>query len=458
MELLEGVDQGWTRGKGQSFLFRKNISKDTLIAWLRDFAQRVRQNPEQHRELGRRLQKLGNLAWRELSPVAARLAQELVVVEKPREEGTDTEVDGDGLVTDEEEAKDTITDFILSILTRQYKQGDLLGAITSVDKCLEIKSDDHKLWTIKGSLLSELGRYEEAIDSFNRAVTIEMNYPSAWYHKGLALYHLGRNEEALINYDQALKINSDYYEAWNNRGNVLRELGEYEEVIASFDRALEIKGDIYEAWLNRGQCVGKLHSAPLPSSALTRQYPQLNQRGFEGALASYQLGLTFCTQDQHPQGWGLLHYEIGRTYYYRGRKSLYTRDAGRSDFREALKHYNQALQTLTREAYPQDHLELIQYLIRVHNALHNEDERKKWRNEGLEVWSQLLNDPHKSSQQKRQLAIQFIRFARMRVDVLLEDNLLLEAFRAAEEQKNLYLTWILDRQNQHILSPTTRDI
>ncbi|MDJ1175205.1 CHAT domain-containing protein [Roseofilum capinflatum] len=659
MALLEGVDQGWTRGNAKGFLIGKNIKEARMTAWLREFAERVRQNPEQHRELGRPLQNLGNLAWGELSPVAARLAQELVVVEEPGGEGREAEVDGDGLGTEEEEEKDEAEAWF-ERGKAEYMQGDFLGAIASYDQALEIKPDDHYAWNGRGVALGDLGRteeaiasydraldikpdfhqawfnrgvalyalgrYEEAIASWDRALDIKPDYHEAWYNRGNALGDLGRNEEAIASYDRALESKPDFHDAWRNRGNALRDLGRNEEAIASFDRALESKPDFHEAWYNRGNALRDLgrkeeaiasydraleikpdfhyawngrgnalyalgrneeasasydraldikpdfhyawfnrgialyalgrneeaiasydralefkpdkheawinrgiaagnssYSAPLQPSTLTLQYPQLDQRGFEGELASYHLGLTFCTQDQNPQGWGLLHRYIGRAYYYRGRKSLYPPDAGRSDFHKALNHYHQALQTLSPpqkapspleedkkapspleenqkapspleenqkapspleenqkapspvgenqkapspvgegvggEGYnPEYHLELIRDLIRVYDALNNKDERKEWRNQGLDLWSQLLNHPHKSSQQKRQLAIKFIYFAQMRVDVLLEDNELLAAFRAAEEQKNLYLTWILDRQKQHILSPTYHDI
>jgi len=271
MELLEGVNEGWTRGNAKSFLMGKNIKEARMTAWLREFAQRVRQNPEQHRELGRRLQNLGNLAWGELSQVAAGLAQELVVVEEPRAEVIEAEFDGDGLGTEEEGEKDE-AEVWFEQGKAQSRQGDFLGAIASYDRALEIKRDYHQACTNKGAILCDhLGRYEEAIASFDKALKIQSDSPQYWYNRGIALSKLGRTEEA----------------------------------IASLDRALEIKRDYHQAWLNRGITAGNSsYSAPLQPSTLTLQYPQLNQRGFAGELASYHLGLTFCTQDQNPQGWG----------------------------------------------------------------------------------------------------------------------------------------------------------
>jgi tetratricopeptide (TPR) repeat protein len=102
----------------------------------------------------------------------------------------------------------------------------------------------------------------------------------------------------------------------------LRNLGQFEEVIASLDRAIEIKPDFHQAWYNRGMAAGTSVSCdPLLAfmSAIARQNPLLNQRGYEGKLASYEEGLKYCHQDTHPEGWGELHQAIGNAHYFQGR-------------------------------------------------------------------------------------------------------------------------------------------
>ena len=97
-------------------------------------------------------------------------------------------------------------------------------------------------------------------------------------------------------------------------------------------------------------------------------------------------------------------------------------------------------------------------LIRVLFGLGKDNEGKQWRKQGLEVFGNLLNSPNKSSFQKHQLRAKFSGFSQMRVDVLIEDGDFVPALEAAERNKNFYLTWILDNQEETSFSPSYREI
>ena len=43
----------------------------------------------------------------------------------------------------------------------------------------------------------------------------------AWYLQGTVLSQLGRHEEAIASYDRALEIKPDFQEAWDARGDAL---------------------------------------------------------------------------------------------------------------------------------------------------------------------------------------------------------------------------------------------
>ncbi|WP_027403796.1 tetratricopeptide repeat protein [Aphanizomenon flos-aquae] len=125
-------------------------------------------------------------------------------------------------------------------------------AISSYDKAVEFKPDNHQAWYNRGISLRKLGRYEEAISSYDKAVEFKPDNHEAWYNRGYSLYNLGRYEEAISSYDKAVEFKPDDHEAWNNRGYSLRKLGRYEEAISSYDKAVEFKPDDHEAWNNRG--------------------------------------------------------------------------------------------------------------------------------------------------------------------------------------------------------------
>jgi CHAT domain-containing protein/Tfp pilus assembly protein PilF len=371
------------------------------------------------------------------------------------------------------------------------KLGRFEDEIASCDEGIKIKPDWHNLWERRGVALHRLGRYEEAIESYDNAIEIKPFNDLALYERGLTLYELGEFQQAIASFDKALKIKPLLYEAWGNRGNALEHLGRYKEAITSFDKALKIKPDEEGAWLNRGWALFNLrdieeaiasfdnalilkpgkHQAWINrgiaagdsivynsvltfSSAIARQNPVLNQRGNEGRLVSFREGLKHCPQETHPEGWGKLHQAIGNANYYQG--------VGERNYRQywlqAEAEYYQALITLTKEAFPELHLEVLRDLIRVLFGLGKDEEAKEYRKQALAVFGQLLNSPDKSSYKKRKLQAQFSGFSQMRVDVLIEDGDFITALETAERNKNFYLTWILDARKEHILSPSYSEI
>ena len=136
---------------------------------------------------------------------------------------------------------------------------DYQAAISSYDKAVEFKPDDHEAWYNRGISLYNLGRYEEAISSYDKAVEFKPDDHQAWNNRGISLDDLGRYEEAISSYDKAVEFKPDKHEAWNNRGNSLYNLGRYEEAISSYDKAVEFKPDYYQAWYNKS-CIYALQS------------------------------------------------------------------------------------------------------------------------------------------------------------------------------------------------------
>jgi serine/threonine protein kinase len=59
----------------------------------------------------------------------------------------------------------------------------------------------------KGYSLTELGRYEDALEAYNQAIAAQADYAWAWGRKGRTLRLLERYEESLECYDRALEIN-----------------------------------------------------------------------------------------------------------------------------------------------------------------------------------------------------------------------------------------------------------
>ena len=88
MEILEGVNAGWSRGDVAGFLIAKRLKDGELAAWLRRFGQRLLEGEHDDtaatdavaslQELGRRLVLLGRIGSGELSEVAGDIGREIL--------------------------------------------------------------------------------------------------------------------------------------------------------------------------------------------------------------------------------------------------------------------------------------------------------------------------------------------------------------------------------------------
>jgi tetratricopeptide (TPR) repeat protein len=376
--------------------------------------------------------------------------------------------------------------------------GEYQQAIASFDQALKYKPDDHEAWYGRGNALYYLGEYQQAIASFDQALKYKPDKHEAWYGRGNALYYLGEYQQAIASFDQALKYKPDFHEAWNNRGLALYNLGEYQQAIASFDQALKYKPDFHEAWYGRGLAAGKLISAApfiVPGTDAVRlsqllQNPALDLRGYPGKIASYQEGLNQCPKETHPQGWGLLQHQMGRSRYFRGQLATGSngtttdewgqRHNARYFYGQAVNSYQEALTVITAESsdlsFPlrqksteniELHLEIVADLINVLLELGRNQEAREYHQQGFNILRGLINQVW--AQQKyhetalpqplleegglrvKRLQLKHILYYRFAFDfaaqaaaqAATENQDWSNALVAAELDKNIPLTWLL---------------
>jgi len=102
----------------------------------------------------------------------------------------------------------------------------------------------------KGYSLTELRRYEEALEAYDEAIVLQTDYAWAWGRKGRTLRLLERYEEAIACYDKALAINANDGWSWNGKGIVLEKLGKWEEALAHFEQAARLDPTFVWHWYN----------------------------------------------------------------------------------------------------------------------------------------------------------------------------------------------------------------
>ncbi|MEG4859416.1 tetratricopeptide repeat protein [Microcoleus sp. K1-B6] len=186
MEILEGVNAGWSRGDVAGFLIAKRLKDGELAAWLRRFGARLLEGEHDEtaatdavaslQELAQRLVLLGRIGSGELSEVARQIGRE-ILTRFPLPEV-------------EEDTKGRVIEAVFV--------GNGLGLSGQVNRrgaeAAEAESEvnvDAEAWCDRGNEQYNLGRFEDAIASYTQAIALQPDYRDALHNREVAQRKLG---------------------------------------------------------------------------------------------------------------------------------------------------------------------------------------------------------------------------------------------------------------------------
>ncbi|MHC4670282.1 MAG: protein kinase domain-containing protein [Planctomycetota bacterium] len=164
-------------------------------------------------------------------------------------------------------------------------------ALEAAEHALDLSRDAHTL-ALKGAILNNLLRHEEALIVLDQANTLDPNDPEAHAWRAAALAGLDRNAEALDETLVALNLDPYSAEAHSAHAHALRMVGRLDDALEGVDRALELRPNKSNAHLSRGNVLDML------------------QR-YEEALAAYDRAIELDPDSFH------VHCERGRLLLYR---------------------------------------------------------------------------------------------------------------------------------------------
>ncbi len=107
-------------------------------------------------------------------------------------------------------------------------------AIESYKKAIAIDSDDGYFYNGTGDALFQLGKYEEAIESYKKAITINEKYSFSEYKEAMLAY----KSKGIIPAD--FKLINKIQNPYAGLGLSMHRLGKYKEAIKAYDKVLEI--------------------------------------------------------------------------------------------------------------------------------------------------------------------------------------------------------------------------
>ena len=145
---------------------------------------------------------------------------------------------------------------MLSVSEKQLGNHDT--AMRWIKRALLVDSKSAAAHSNLGSLLMDLGRFEEAIASCDMAIQLDPGFADAHYNRGNALFSLRRFIDAIASFRNAITINPQYVNALNNCGNALHKTRQFVEAIACFDQAIILDPGYAAAYSNRGAALIEL--------------------------------------------------------------------------------------------------------------------------------------------------------------------------------------------------------
>lgn len=119
-----------------------------------------------------------------------------------------------------------------------HRRGELAAAEALYAQTIASTPEDAYALRCLASLLSQQGRFDEAIDRLERALALQPNDAAIWNEHGSLLANADRLEQALASFQRATQIDPRLPEPACNFGQVLCFLGRHDEALPWLDRAI----------------------------------------------------------------------------------------------------------------------------------------------------------------------------------------------------------------------------
>ena len=128
----------------------------------------------------------------------------------------------------------------LNTAVQRLNSRDFDAVVHICNQILKEKSAHVVAYNLKGIALSEMGKFDEAIQSFLGAIDHDTNFVHAYFNLSKTLQKAGRPEDAISRLQDTLRLDRTYLAAHHSLGNLYKALGENEEAISSYRNAINL--------------------------------------------------------------------------------------------------------------------------------------------------------------------------------------------------------------------------
>jgi tetratricopeptide (TPR) repeat protein len=183
-------------------------------------------------------------------------------------------------------------------------KGTLLQSLACIEEALstyqtvsKYKGGLQTTWIAQVEILTQLQRYEEALQVCDRTIQIDPRELDPWLQSAHILYQLHRYEDA-ISYCQHVAANEPKnYDAWQLQGTCLGELQRYDRALQCYNRAIALQPENALAYYNKACCYAEQGQIEPAIDSLSKAF----QRDRGNLKASTKNDLSFAKMLNHPK-------------------------------------------------------------------------------------------------------------------------------------------------------------
>jgi len=125
-------------------------------------------------------------------------------------------------------------------------------AVKSFDKAIDLNPEDSLAYNNRGTVFEKMGRLDKAFEDYKKAASLSPNDFKAYYNLGVIFGRTGKIEKAMEYFDRSIALNPYNYLAHINKGTLYLNSGSFEAAIDSFNRSLAINPAVASVYNSRG--------------------------------------------------------------------------------------------------------------------------------------------------------------------------------------------------------------
>lgn len=124
------------------------------------------------------------------------------------------------------------------------------NSLTLFGHTLQVTKNNYFILSNYATYLSELGRFDQAIERFGEALEIKPDSSEVHNNLGSALLKIGSTQQAIEHFKLAIKYKPGLSQAYCNLAGALKGQRQYEEAVSYYQQAIKIKPNYVSAWLD----------------------------------------------------------------------------------------------------------------------------------------------------------------------------------------------------------------